>query len=1082
MASKFYSKLLMFILITMFAGAASAATPITSSDGNTLWYDLNDSLKSAYLVRPADGSSYEYPTVSIPESFINGEITYSVKEIAREAFKGSKALKEVSIPRTITSIGGHAFKDCLALATVNYNANNCRQAYDKRKGKMFSAFEDCNSITKINFGDDVTYIPEYLFWGCAGIAEITIPENVITISGAAFIDCSALTTLNFNAAKCVAMSSEISGRTMPAFINAPISVINFGEMVTNIPSFAFFGFKGLASITIPSQITKIGGSAFRECPNLTNVKFNAEACAVSHTVKGETILPPFNNPAITTVSFGDNVERIPDYLFWGCKGIQNLTLNSNITEIGASAFYGCAALTSVTIPEGVTVIKGRAFSACTNLSLVNFNALNCTNMTSLENDKLIPAFEKSAITQVVFGDNVKTIPDNAFANCVSLNTITIPNTVKYIGYKAFNKCTSLKTVTIPEGVVQIGGLAFEGCDKLTSLTFNAINCQGVTKEEDKKILSAFQSLTALKTVKFGNKVTVIPDYILAGCSGVNEVTIPRKVRAIGGNAFVGCSSLNSVIYNAENCNISFSNNEKSTRSAFTSESITNVSFGSGVKNIPDYLFAGCVRVANIQLPDSLESIGQYAFAECAAINDITIPLMTKRVKGGAFKGCVNIRDIYFDAINCESMHSIIDGKVVPAFESESVYNIMFGKKVENVPDYAFYNCVSVEDVVFSKVLKKIGKYAFANIYSLTYLEIPEQLEHLGGAAFMNCEQLETVRYNAINCSGAFQLSGDSILYPFVGKNKITDVVIGKKVERIPEGMFFNAKKLEMLTIPKKIQQLGAYSFGKCPLLKTLDFQAVGCENVSGMVNDTMRSAFDGCPKLSIITLNSKIEKLPDYMFQNCASLKRVELHEGLTRIGNYAFQNCKLMATVRFPMSLVAIGDGAFMGSGVRKISIHEGISEIGEAAFAKCPTLSMISVKKKNEDFFSDKGILYSSDTTRILAAPVRLAGKYIVRNAVATIDAYTFYNCKLITELVLPEALTYVGEKAFFYCNAVKKITVNAPSIPETPKAIFTDYIKNAELIVAVGSEGGYMRMDSNWRGFKKTSGNYNDKKKFK
>ena len=46
------------------------------------------------------------------------------------------------------------------------------------KGKsVSSAFEDCKSITTVNFGGDVVIIPEYLFWGCTGLTEITIPEK-----------------------------------------------------------------------------------------------------------------------------------------------------------------------------------------------------------------------------------------------------------------------------------------------------------------------------------------------------------------------------------------------------------------------------------------------------------------------------------------------------------------------------------------------------------------------------------------------------------------------------------------------------------------------------------------------------------------------------------------------------------------------------------------------------------------------------------------------------------------------------------------------------------------------------------------
>ncbi len=491
----------LLLLFLLFPSLSFAFITVPNSQGYKLFYNVNDSLDIATLIKPADGSMYQYASVDIPEYINNNGNKYAVSIIDRDAFKGCEQLIEVTIPRTITAIGGHAFKDCANLATVNFNANNCRTASNSLRGQVYSAFEDCKSITKVSFGDHVTHIPEYLFWGCSGIVEITIPENVTHIAGGAFIDCSSLSTLRFNAMNCVSMASiKGESRNISAFVNTPISTIVFGDLVRNIPAYAFFGLKGLTSIEIPKSVVVMGGAAFRECPNLSTVIFNAENCTVTHTVEGERILPPFNNPAITNVQFGDDVERIPNYLFWGCTGLQTIELDDNISEIGESSFYGCTSLTSVVIPESITIIKGGAFGGCSNLNEVYFNAVNCINMTSLENDKLLSAFEPKAITQIHFGNSVKNIPDNAFAECIALGDINLPKSLQHIGYKAFYGCTSLKSITIPDNVEQIGGLAFAECDNLSSVVFNASNCLGVTKIEEGKHLSAFQGLASLKSV------------------------------------------------------------------------------------------------------------------------------------------------------------------------------------------------------------------------------------------------------------------------------------------------------------------------------------------------------------------------------------------------------------------------------------------------------------------------------------------------------------------------------------------------------------------------------------------------------
>ena len=119
----------------------------------------------------------------------------------------------------------------------------------------------------------------------------------------------------------------------------------------------------------------------------------------------------------------------------------------SITSIGEYAFYGCRGLNSITITNSVTKIDNGAFSLCTSLASV-----------ALGN-----GVDSIGSNNFYWGDK------GAFEDCTGLTSITIPNNVRYIGENAFNNCTGLATITIPSSVTSIRHKAFGGCTGLAAV-------------------------------------------------------------------------------------------------------------------------------------------------------------------------------------------------------------------------------------------------------------------------------------------------------------------------------------------------------------------------------------------------------------------------------------------------------------------------------------------------------------------------------------------------------------------------------------------------------------------------------------
>lgn len=242
------------------------------------------------------------------------------------------------------------------------------------------------------------------------------------------------------------------------------------------------------SLVIPEGVTHIGGSAFSNWGNYTEVRNN-----LSGTLTLPSTLTYIGGSAFEDCDFTgelilpETVDTIGSSAFVNCNYMTGeLHLPSGIKYIGTSAFGGMTGLTGpLVIPQGITEITA-AFGGCnfTSVSIpdgVTVIEAGAFNWTPLKGDVKLPsslkkitgdAFAGTQISHVYMPDGLEELGRGAFSSCIYLqDTLKIPPQITTIEENLCAGCNQLEAVIIPASVERIKGGAFNNC-----YSMNYIQC------------------------------------------------------------------------------------------------------------------------------------------------------------------------------------------------------------------------------------------------------------------------------------------------------------------------------------------------------------------------------------------------------------------------------------------------------------------------------------------------------------------------------------------------------------------------------------------------------------------------------
>ena len=288
-------------------------------------------------------------------------------------------------------------------------------------------------------------------------------------------------------------------------------------------------------------------------------------------------------------------------------------------------------------------------SSSSTLALVGF-----ANKENVRNYKIPETITYNTRTMTV-----TEISQNAFEDCVNLESLTIPGSINRIAYhrdaglkgyvtRTFANCVKLKKLIFEDSSESLFLPDYEWVKSYH--TYERRSLFYDSKVEylylGRNVRYDYRSSNPthpfqkqyISTVEIGSLVTEIPDYFLYCNEIFKSISFPPKMTKIGKNAFYGCYNLEKIVFKG-NAVTTIDDN------AFFSCNLKKLELPESLEAIGNSAFVGCDNIANIIIPDNVTSIGLKAFYGCDNLQNITIGKNVSLIDPEAFQSCPNIKTI-----------------------------------------------------------------------------------------------------------------------------------------------------------------------------------------------------------------------------------------------------------------------------------------------------------------------------------------------------------------------------------------------------------------------------------------------------
>ncbi len=262
---------------------------------------------------------------------------------------------------------------------------------------------------------------------------------------------------------------------------------------------------------------------------------------------------------------------------------------------------------------------------------------------------------------------------------------------------------------------------------------------------------------------------------------------------------------------------------------------------------------------------------------------------------------------------------------------------------------------------------------------------------------------------------------------------INGVLFGKTDRKL---IYCPESKEGEYTIPQGIRSIGDYAFYNCSMLKNV--------TIPGSVMSIGEFSFYNCGSLTSVTLPDGVTEISSSTFCKCKSIKDLSIPSGVTIIGDDAFHGCASLSDLGIPDTVTMIGELAFGEcTGLHEVTIPSSVKTIGQGAFLKCSNLQTVRLHEGLMSLGSENSIYTgvfagcSKMTEMVIPDTVTYIGSETFKDceslksitipaSVTKVEDYLFIGCRNITDVAIPDSVVEIGEYAFMNCTSLRSITI--------------------------------------------------------